>query len=64
MRTITTVTRLKVEAIISRILDGKEVTLQERIELHKYSNKIPFIRVKLKQALNQRNFLTGKDYLD
>ncbi len=51
MRVLTTHTRLKIEAIISKLINGNHVTLQERIDLHKYARKIPFIGIKLKHAL-------------
>ncbi len=55
MRVITTETRRRLENIISRLNNYEQVSLTERIELSKYSKHIPFIAVKLNQALKKRN---------
>ncbi len=54
IRMLSTETRLRVEGIIQRIAAGEAVTLNERIQLRKYSNHIPYIAGKLNQALRKR----------
>ena len=61
MRLLTTKTRRKLEDIISRISKGEKVTLNERIDLNKYSNHIPFIAGKLSRALNNGQQLCNDD---
>tara|TARA_Y100001968_G_C18949712_1_gene522622 strand:+ start:27 stop:209 length:183 start_codon:yes stop_codon:yes gene_type:complete len=55
MAILSTDTRLRLEEIISRLSSGKLVTLQERIELSKYSSHIPYIAGKISQALRKRD---------
>ncbi len=54
MRMLTTETRRRLEGIIERISSGEEVSLEERIQLKKYSTYIPFFAGKVNQALRQR----------
>ena len=54
MRMLTTETRLRLEEILSRLANGEEVSLEERIHLKKYSLHIPFVAGKLAQALRTR----------
>ncbi len=56
VRMLTTETRLKIEEIIHRIENGKEVSLEERIKLRKYALHIPFIAGKVNQALRKLEF--------
>ncbi len=56
-RMLTTDTRKKIEDIIDRIGNGRNVSLKERIQLNKYSKHIPFVAGKLSQALRKsKNF--------
>ncbi len=61
MRMLIKETRARLQGIISRLANGSQVTLNERIQLHKYSKHIPFIYEALKQALNKREDLDGKN---
>ena len=63
MRMLTTETRLRIEEIISRLALGKTVTLDERIQLKKYSLRIPFIAGKLARALRQRQLLDAEEII-
>ncbi len=54
LRMLTTETRRRIEGIINRLASGDSVTLEERIQLKKYSTHIPFIAGKLSQALRTR----------
>ena len=58
MRMLTTETRRRIEEIIERLSIGESVTLNERIQLRKYSIRIPFIAGKLSQALRNRDLLS------
>ncbi|WP_152557485.1 MULTISPECIES: hypothetical protein [unclassified Prochlorococcus] len=51
---LTTETRRRIEEIIDRLAKGELVTLEERIQLKKYSTHIPFIAGKVNQALRRR----------
>ena len=53
-RMLTTETRRRIEGIIERLASGHSVTLEERIQLNKYSTHIPFLAGKLSQALRRR----------
>ncbi len=55
MRSLTTATRRQLEEIMSRLSNGEAVSLAERIRLQKYALHIPFISLKLKQALHSNN---------
>ncbi len=57
IRMLTTDTRRRIEEIINRIANGQHVTLEERIQLKKYSTHIPFVAGKLSQALRKRDDL-------
>ena len=57
MRMLTTKTRIKIESIINRLASGKEVSLEERINLHKYAMHIPFLAGKLNQAMRKRDLV-------
>jgi len=52
---LTTDTRRRIEGIIERIANGQNVSLEERIQLKKYSMHIPFVAGKLSQALRKRD---------
>ena len=54
MRMLTTETRKKVENIINRLAQGDVISLSQRIELSKYARHIPFIAIKIDQALKTR----------
>ena len=54
MRKLTTDTRLRLEEIIERLGTGQPVSLEERIQLNKYSLHIPFIAGKVAQAHRRR----------
>ena len=54
MRILTTETRRRIEEMIERLATGESVTLEERIQLNKYSLHIPFVAGKLTQALRRR----------
>ncbi len=47
---LSTPTRLKLENLIKRLSDGENVTLEERVELHKYATKFPILAGKIRQA--------------
>ncbi len=49
---LTTATRLRIEGMIKKLATGEEVTLKERIELHKYAKRYPMIAGKLSKVLN------------
>ena len=53
-RMLTTETRRRIEEIIERLATGHPVTLEERIQLKKYSIHIPFVAGKINQALKRR----------
>ena len=55
IRMLTTDTRRRIEGIIDRIANGQNVSLEERIQLRKYSMHIPFVAGKLSQALRKRD---------
>ncbi|WP_320674779.1 hypothetical protein [Prochlorococcus sp. MIT 1341] len=55
LRMLTNQTRQKLQEILSRLELGDSVTLEERIQLNKYSLHIPFIAGKLAQALRKRD---------
>ncbi len=57
MRMLTTNTRRRLESIIGKLSNGDGVTLNERIEIQKYSERIPFIAGKIRQALRKRELL-------
>ena len=57
MRMLTTDTRRRIEGIIDRIANGQTVSLEERIQLKKYSIHIPFVAGKLSQAMRKREDL-------
>ncbi len=57
VRMLTTDTRRRVENIIERIASGEHVTLEERIQLKKYSMHIPFVAGKVAQAIRRREGL-------
>ena len=59
-RMLTTETRRRIEEMISRLARGEEVSLEERIELRKYSLHIPFIAGKVSQALRLRKSLDAE----
>ncbi len=63
MRLLTTETRIKLEKVLDRLSNGCNVSLEERIELKKYSSHIPFIAGKLNQALRKREILENEDLL-
>ncbi len=54
-RMLTNETRQRLQEIISRIENGEHVSLDERIQLNKYSLHIPFIAGKLTQAMRKRD---------
>ena len=54
IRMLTTETRRKIEGLIDRLATGQNVTLDERIQLQKYSVHIPFVAGKISQALRRR----------
>ena len=49
--------RLELTDICCRMItdDGVEVSLEERIQLNKYSKHIPFVAGKLSQAIRRRD---------
>ncbi len=51
---LTTENRRRIEEIIDRLGTGQSVSLEERIQLKKYSLHIPFIAGKVAQALRRR----------
>ena len=55
IRMLTTDTRKRIEEMIDRIANGKHVSLEERIQLNKYSKHIPFVAGKLSQAIRRRD---------
>ncbi len=48
---LSSMTRRKLEVLITRMEEGKEVTLKERVQLHKYSLRYPMLAGKIHQAL-------------
>ena len=54
MRILTTETRRRIEEMIDRLGNGEPVTLDERIQLNKYSTHLPFVAGKISQALRRR----------
>ena len=54
IRMLTTDTRKRIEEILYRLGHGQAVSLDERIQLKKYSLHIPFIAGKVAQALRRR----------
>ncbi len=54
MLTLTRETRIRLEEIIQRIENDQLVSLEERIQLKKYSLHVPFIAGKLVQAQRKR----------
>ncbi|KGG14383.1 MULTISPECIES: hypothetical protein [Prochlorococcus] len=54
IRMLSTETRLRLEEIIDRLATGQTVSLEERIQLKKYSVHIPFVAGKVAQALRRR----------
>ncbi len=54
IRMLTTDTRRRIEEMINRLGNGQTVSLEERIQLKKYSLHIPFIAGKVAQALRRR----------
>ena len=54
VRMLTTETRRRIESVIDRLATGQLVTLEERIQLKKYSMHIPFVAGKITQALRRR----------
>ncbi len=63
LRLLTTKTRQRVEEILSRLERGKEVSLEERIQLKKFAMHIPFIAGKLNQAIKKRQFLESQNFM-
>ena len=55
MRFISTATRLRLENMIKRISNGEDVSLNERINLQKYSSRMPHLATKLCQAIILRD---------
>ncbi|WP_269623385.1 hypothetical protein [Prochlorococcus marinus] len=51
---LSTETRLRLEEIINRLSVGGLVSLEERIQLNKYSMRVPFIAGKVSQAIRKR----------
>ncbi len=60
---LTTETRRRLEEILERIAQGETVSLDERIQLKKYSLHIPFVAGKLIQALRKRESLESDNLL-
>ena len=54
MRMLTTETRRRIEEMIERLANRDTITLEERIQLNKYSQHLPFIAGKINQALRRR----------
>ncbi len=54
---LSTDTRRRLEEIIDRLGSGESVSLEERIQLKKYSTHIPFIAGKVAQAHRRREAL-------
>ena len=48
---LSTTTRLKLEKLIDRLSNGELVSLEERVNLHKYARRYPMLAGKLHQAL-------------
>ncbi len=48
---LTTTTRLKLENIIIRLSEGNQVSLEERLELHKFARRFPVIASKINKNL-------------
>ena len=63
VRLLTTATRRRLEEIISRLGKGETVSLEERIQLKKYSIHIPFIARKVTQAIENRKSLDADGLL-
>ena len=59
VRMLTTETRRRLEAVLTRLGSGETVSLEERIQLKKYATHIPFIAGKLTQALRKRESLAS-----
>ncbi len=57
VRLLTTETRRRLEEIITRLRTGEAVSLKERIQLEKYAIHIPFIAIKVTQAIQHRESL-------
>ncbi len=57
IRMLTTGTRRRLEEIIHRLGEGETVSLEERIQLKKYSIHIPFVAGKVTQAMRRRELL-------
>ncbi len=55
IRMLTTDTRKRIESIIDRIAKGEHVSLEERIQIRKYSTHIPFVAGKVAQAFRKRD---------
>ena len=60
IRLLTTQTRKRLEEIIVRLGKGDSVSLEERIQLKKYSVHIPFIAGKIAQAMRKRESLDSE----
>ncbi|WP_320676776.1 hypothetical protein [Prochlorococcus sp. MIT 1300] len=50
---LTTTTRLRLEKLIERLEKGEQVTLNERIELHKYAIRFPMVAGKLSRVVHK-----------
>ena len=50
---LTTTTRLRLEKLIERLEKGEQVSLNERIELHKYAIRFPMVAGKLSRVVHQ-----------
>ena len=57
VRMLTTETRRRLEEVLTRLGNGVDVSLEERIQLKKYATHIPFVAGKLRQALRKRESL-------
>ncbi len=57
VRMLTTETRRRLEEVLTRLGNGVDVSLEERIQLKKYATHIPFVASKLRQALRKRESL-------
>ncbi len=57
VRMLTTETRRRLEEVLTRLGNGVDVSLEERIQLKKYATHIPFLASKLRQALRKRESL-------
>ena len=57
---LTTSTRVRIKEILTRIAQGKEVTLEERIYINKYASRNQNVSAWLRKASHlQRNKLTS-----